>query len=284
MSSLYPLDEIVKWPKPNYTNPSTRGDGIVVVNAVLAAISLTMLALRIYSRVFLKRWFGSDDVYMIMAFVLAVGLSTTIILAFQRFYWNRHIWDIPLWSIQPTIKVGMAARLIFPTVIFFTRQSLLAFYSRLFNAPDIQWAKWTLRGAFAINIANWVFITVATCLVCIPMRTFWSFIPPKGSHCINQNALNLVASIINVLIDTLVAVLPIPTVLSMRLPLQQRITTCVLFGLGFIVLVAACVRTWLTWRSLLVVDSTWEAYPLFMVATVEAYLGLICASAPALRP
>ncbi|KAK8165129.1 hypothetical protein BKA80DRAFT_327546 [Phyllosticta citrichinensis] len=283
-TSLYPLDEIVKWPRPNYANPPTRGDGIIVLNAVLAAISLAMLALRIYSRVFFKRWFGADDVYMIIAFVLAIGLSATIILAFQQFYWNRHIWDIPLWSIQPTIKVGLAARMIFPTVIFFTRQSLLAFYSRLFQAPDIIWAKWTLRGASAINIANWIFITVATCLICIPMRTFWSFIPPKGSRCIDQNVLNLVASIINVLIDTLVAVLPIPTVLTMRLPLQQRITTCVLFGLGFIVIVTACVRTWLTWRSLLVIDTSWEAYPLFMVATIEAYLGLICASAPALRP
>ncbi|KAK8214032.1 hypothetical protein IWZ01DRAFT_539937 [Phyllosticta capitalensis] len=284
MASLYPLDEIAKWPKPNYVNPVTRGNGIVVLNVVLASISLAMLALRIYSRVYLKRWFGSDDIYMIIAFVFAIGLSTAIILAFQQFYWNRHIWDVPLSTIKPTIKVGMAARMIFPTVIFFTRQSLLAFYSRLFQAPDIRWAKWTLRGAFAINIANWVFITVATCLICIPMRTFWSLIPPKGAHCINQNVLNLVASIINVLIDALVAVLPIPTVLSMRLPLQQRVTTCALFSLGFIVIVAACVRTWLTWKSLLAVDTTWASYDLFMVATVEAYLGLICASAPALRP
>ena len=112
------------------------------------------------------------------------------------------------------------------------------------------------------------------------MRTFWSLIPPKGAHCINQNVLNLVASIINVLIDALVAVLPIPTVLSMRLPLQQRVTTCALFSLGFIVIVAACVRTWLTWKSLLAVDTTWASYDLFMVATVEAYLGLVSGSHP----
>jgi hypothetical protein len=69
------------------------------------------------------------------------------------------------------------------------------------------------------------------------------------------------------------------------MPLRQRIAVGFLFSLGFIVTIAGIIRTWYIYKSLIAeYDQTWYAYPLWIAAAVEIDLGVICASAPALRP
>ena len=50
--------------------------------------------------------------------------------------------------------------------------------------------------------------------------------------------------LINIANDVLTAVVPIPLIMRLKMPLRQRIGVCVLFGLGFIVIVAGSVRTY----------------------------------------
>lgn len=69
------------------------------------------------------------------------------------------------------------------------------------------------------------------------------------------------------------------------MPSRQRIAVNFLFSLGFIVTIAGIVRTWFIYKSLILeYDQTWYAYPLWIAAAVEIDLGVICASAPVLRP
>lgn len=66
-----PLDVVLSWPTPNYTNPVTRGWSLVIVNAILIGLVTTAVSLRYYARIRIKRWFGSDDVLITLAFVSA---------------------------------------------------------------------------------------------------------------------------------------------------------------------------------------------------------------------
>lgn len=51
-----------------------------------------------------------------------------------------------------------------------------------------------------------------------------------------------------------------------------------LFSLGFIVLVAASVRTYYIWKGLMdSYDETWYAYPLWIAAAVEIDVGVVSA-------
>jgi hypothetical protein len=56
-----PLEVIVSWPVPNYFTPETRrwdgscGVGFIVVTAIA-------VALRIYVRIYIQKWFRLDDI------------------------------------------------------------------------------------------------------------------------------------------------------------------------------------------------------------------------------
>ena len=64
-----PLDVIVAWPTPNYDNPTTRGDALLVLLIFFSVLVFLAVIGRYYSRVIIKKWFGWDDAMITLAFV-----------------------------------------------------------------------------------------------------------------------------------------------------------------------------------------------------------------------
>ena len=86
---LPPTDVLLSWPTPNYDNPVTRGPALVIVNSIFISLAIITVAARIYTRIVIKRWFGIDDVFILLALLFTLGLTAVVILANQRFGWNR---------------------------------------------------------------------------------------------------------------------------------------------------------------------------------------------------
>lgn len=86
---LPPVDVLLSWPTPNYDNPVTRGPALVIVNSIFISLAIITVAARIYTRIVIKRWFGIDDVFILLALLFTLGLTAVVILANQRFGWNR---------------------------------------------------------------------------------------------------------------------------------------------------------------------------------------------------
>ena len=81
--SVPPASAWAAWPKPNYVNPVTRGNENVVVNVVLFSILVCFIALRIFTRTHLRRVFGADDVFILLALV-RIPLIPLIYLIAER--------------------------------------------------------------------------------------------------------------------------------------------------------------------------------------------------------
>lgn len=116
-----------------------------------------------------------------------------------------------------------------------------------------------------------------------PPSSYWNL--NRTPHdCISEVPGLMTQTIITVLIDFTVYILPMSTLYHLSLPLNQRLGLMVLFGLGAVVVVAGCMRTyWVHHVELETYDVTWEGYELWIWAAVEANLGVICGCAPILR-
>jgi hypothetical protein len=86
---LPPADVLLSWPTPNYDNPVTRGPALLIVNSIFISLAVITVVARIYTRIVIKRWFGIDDVFILLALLFTIGLTAVVILANQRFGWNR---------------------------------------------------------------------------------------------------------------------------------------------------------------------------------------------------
>jgi len=64
-----PIDVLATWPPPNYTNPVTRGPSAVILIIILSSFVLVAVSLRVYTRLWVQRWSGFDDLFMVLAVV-----------------------------------------------------------------------------------------------------------------------------------------------------------------------------------------------------------------------
>ena len=118
-----------------------------------------------------------------------------------------------------------------------------------------------------------------------PIHAMWDLNPEYPHYCLNDGAAVFSASLVNICTDLLCTVMPMPLIWNLKLPTRQRLAVISIFGLGILVNVAGSVRTAYVYESMLATyDVTWMGWPILLSATIEINLGLICASAPALRP
>jgi hypothetical protein len=66
---LPPTSVLLTWPFPNFTDPVRRGPAVYPISIIFLLISTTAVCLRLYARLFIRKWFGLDDVFIIMGWV-----------------------------------------------------------------------------------------------------------------------------------------------------------------------------------------------------------------------
>jgi hypothetical protein len=69
MLQTIPPEVIASWPKPNYVNPQTRGPVVYIINGIFFSLATLTVGVRLYTRIFVRRWFGLDDFFIILAYV-----------------------------------------------------------------------------------------------------------------------------------------------------------------------------------------------------------------------
>lgn len=64
-----PVEVILSWPTPNYNDPETRGDTLLILMVIFSVLVVLACLGRFYSRIIIKHWFGWDDGFIIVALV-----------------------------------------------------------------------------------------------------------------------------------------------------------------------------------------------------------------------
>ncbi|KAJ5663398.1 hypothetical protein N7507_004129 [Penicillium longicatenatum] len=284
---LPPVAVMASWPTPNYVDPVTRGHGVLIVNIVCISLAFVVTLLRLYTRLRITSTAGIDDILIIIGLVFAIAMVAVTSIATERWGFNRHIWDIPeTWF--PTIeKLNLAFQIMFSWSSGFTKISLLWFCRRLLGAGKGSFVvyNWAFIGSMVFVALSVFIFTFFSIFQCSPVQAYWEVAPTYPHKCMNDGDIVFSASVINIFTDFLVTTLPMPLIWSLKLPARQRLAVISIFGLGVVVNVAGSVRTVYVWKSQKAsYDQTWQGWPILVAAVVEISLGLICSSAPALRP
>lgn len=121
---------------------------------------------------------------------------------------------------------------------------------------------------------------------CVPTRAQWELALRKHAKCFSLATylnLGLANSIINMIVDILLAVLPIPVILGMQLSKRTKAALTFVMFLGFIAVGAAGVKLKAQIRFLQDTDRMYhDRFPIW--ATIELYFAILAASLPTLKP
>ncbi|KAI1497962.1 hypothetical protein F5X99DRAFT_395233 [Biscogniauxia marginata] len=276
-----PVEVMLGWPKPNYVDPITRGPALIIIQLIVCPLALICLALRLWVRMRrLKRcWW--DDWLMVAAAVCCCGVTISVILATQWYGWNIHVWDLTSTQMVHGRQVSIAGQTIFVFASGLSKLSILASYLRI--AVVGSWFRRLTWCTIVIVTAAMPGFLLLLWLQCRPASSYWN-ISLLSRDCIAEGPPLMGQTIVTVLTDFMVYILPMPTLWGLKLPALQRISLMVLFGFGSLVVVAGCIRTyWIHHVEYDTYDVTWEGFDLWIWAAVEVNLGVICGCAPVLK-
>ncbi|CAG8214702.1 unnamed protein product [Penicillium salamii] len=283
--NLPPPAVLATWPIPNYIDPPTRGHGVLIVNIVCFSLALMIVFLRVYTRVWITRSAGFDDVLILIGLMFGIGMAVATSLSTEYGGMNRHVWDITISKLVTIQQLNLAWEMLFALASCFTKISLLWFCRRLISkGTHPTYNLLFIMAMVFVGFNNLLFVFLSI-FQCSPIHAYWDINHTGPYHCLSDVGIIFSGSVINILTDLMATTLPMPLIWSLDLPTLHRLAVISIFAVGVIVNVAGTVRTVYVWECMVVTyDATWMGWPILIASTVEISLGLICSSAPALRP
>jgi hypothetical protein len=130
---LPPPAVLSSFPQPNYTNPITRGPELLIITLIFFPIVLLVVGLRTFTRVYLSKTFGADDVFLLIAVLPTTACAVLGILADDVWQWNRHVWDLSPDDVVFGLKMSIVLECLFGLAVACTKISLLILVMRVMS-------------------------------------------------------------------------------------------------------------------------------------------------------
>jgi hypothetical protein len=126
------------------------------------------------------------------------------------------------------LKVCFATAILYFTLVTAIKISILLLYRRIFSTA---YYRLRLHVVCVAVVSWWLTGTLATILSCIPAERLWRG-SSVGGYCFNYNIFWMAMGTVELVIDTVILVLPVPMVLGLQLCKKQKVLLAGIFLLG----------------------------------------------------
>ncbi|KAK1826392.1 hypothetical protein QBC39DRAFT_269193 [Podospora conica] len=280
------------WKIPENPGRSLSVD-IIVCSVVTWLIALTFVVLRFYTRCRLKRgMLGPTDWFILPALLFSAVVCASAIDQATRGI-GTHIWEIKLPEFKGLEKASTTYRtraawygmLFYHLSLVFSRISILLLYRRIFTHT---WATRTINVVFFLVVATGIWFVVSIFTACIPLAAFWDwsiYLAEGDVYCQPPNLWWGIAAL-HVASDLVIVVLPMPVLISIKLPHRQKLALVAMFGLGFFVCIISTVRivTFVNINNGKNWDRTYTGAKIQYWSTVEVNASIVCACIMTMKP
>ncbi|RYN50785.1 hypothetical protein AA0114_g5830 [Alternaria tenuissima] len=254
-------------PPPGHTrhavNPPNLHKELAAVGISTTALALVAAVLQLFTR----------------AHVTKMGIHLN---DYMKSGLGYHMWEVKTEDYElPFQKWTLVGIILYATSLAFSKLSILLFYLRL--SPQKGFRTLVHMLIACVIVYATVYDLVST-FGCRPIAATWDLTRLPGAVCMNQLTKYMALSVLNIVIDVITLVLPIPVVARLQMSRRRKITVCGIFATGGFVCLVAIRRTTLLKPLMISPDYTWDAVEQFQWCFAEVNAGIVCACAPALNP
>ncbi|PNP52433.1 hypothetical protein THARTR1_07037 [Trichoderma harzianum] len=263
---------------PDLAHPQ---DVLRTVNYVTQGLTIffvsIFVAIRFYAKTrVLGGSFTPDDYATYSAYVLMIGYCITACFAGAH-GGGLNIWEVSKEEVEKYFQSCYAATIFYAPMAMTVKLALLVIIIRVFGSVHRR----TLIGIYifiGMIVAYYVSGFFIKIFICWPISAYWS---GDASKCMNQSAIVTADSIISVISDLAILLLPTPLTWSLQLPRRKRLRVTGLLCAGGVA------TGFSIYRLAMIVDQrnstnmTMVFIKVILSGNAEAGIGLICACLPA---
>ncbi|KAH7161815.1 hypothetical protein EDB81DRAFT_715620 [Dactylonectria macrodidyma] len=136
-------------------------------------------------------------------------------------------------------KLSIANRVFYNSYLWLQKLVLLDVYRRLLL--NLRFEKLTIYSFLVVFFGTYVACQVTTFSECVPFHLYWQVVPDPG-ECVKAQLQLIVVGVLNIITDTMLLVLPIPLVFTLKTPWQRKLKLYALFMLGTFIIAITCIR------------------------------------------
>ncbi|KNG84972.1 integral membrane protein [Aspergillus nomiae NRRL 13137] len=254
-------------------------DPALIVPLSLATI---LFATRIFAKyIHISGSWGWDDYTIIVAYILAVtAFSLNVSMIHHGF--GKDIWNItPFGEITEIMKIFYIYVLVYKIQISLAKISVCLFLLRIFQSTAFRYMAYTIIALNSAIAVTWVLVDA---LRCTPVHLAWTgWAREEQGKCINFIVATFVNSFVNIIVDTIMVVMPVYEVIKLNLSARKKIGVGVMFAMGLILTIVGILRVVVFWYNRWNKNPTVELQPINVWSVIECQIAVVCACLPAAR-
>ncbi|KAJ5415707.1 hypothetical protein N7465_004402 [Penicillium sp. CMV-2018d] len=249
----------------------------IVTQALCIPLVTIFVALRFYTRFRFKQSLGVEDLACSIAWVLFMGYCAISIVL------SQHGAGYPIAELSPKEQTAFKKFCYIATILYcpmalFVKIALLAILTRIF-AP-FRGKVWFIYIFLGCLCCYYIVALIVKIRICSPIPRYWLGEKVPGT-CLDQTAALIADSVISVVSDLIILILPLPLTWSLQMSRNRKLRVIGLLGAG------GLATGFSLYRLVMVLQGSNDEGLMFirviLSGNAEGGVGLICACLPVLN-
>ncbi|KAF2759491.1 hypothetical protein EJ05DRAFT_299913 [Pseudovirgaria hyperparasitica] len=270
-------------PPPGVVSDPTHAEkGLWKANIAIQSICLPIVTTLVFIRLYTKsKWrFHLDDAACFLGWIAAVAYSTTALLMAKHGA-GIHQWNVYERDIVPYTRLVYVTMIIYGPCAFLIKSSILLFCARIFHPHRS--ACVIIYTFIGVMLAYYVPVLVIKAVICRPLSHFWDPASAPDAKCFNQRVLILCDSLMSIITDSIILLLPLPLVSKLKVSFREKSKIAIIFGAGGLATVCGLMRMIDISSNGKESDTTFVFTRINLWGIAEVNIGLICACLPTIQ-
>ncbi|CAG7953442.1 unnamed protein product [Penicillium nalgiovense] len=254
----------------------SQGPMVVGVSVAFAALTFVVLALRLFSRIFVLGQMGMDDYLIVFACAFSWAFIAATLVAVKHGL-GKHIEDVDQTKMVDYSFAVWLSSMFYLATLGFIKTSVLCFYTRL-GDRYLTRLSWVMLGIIMAQAISFVLVAAFQCQ---PISMAWTGTGP--GKCVDINLFYLCNAALNIVTDLLTYTLPIKVIFHLQMPRKQKIVLAFILCLGLFACVSSIIRITYIPAMLSSEDSTYAISGAMYWSVIETNVGIFAASIPSFK-
>ncbi|GAD97239.1 hypothetical protein AOR_1_1448144 [Paecilomyces variotii No. 5] len=248
-----------------------------------AGICLSFSALGVFFRLFVKarilRAMQLEEFILIFSLSGLISL-TAVMIQSTHLGQGVHQWNVSMANVMKIIEYSNIIEILYCPTILSAKIAILLQIKRIFVVNKKGILFWVHEMVLWLNIPTYTGLMFSFIFSCVPREKIWD--PSVPGHCVSLPASLIATSVLNLISDITVLLLPICVIVQLQLPTRSKLILNAIFGTGILSIVASILRLIYTIRLTQTEDFTWAIMPVGLWAIAEVTSVILTGAIPLL--
>ncbi|KAJ6111779.1 hypothetical protein N7523_007840 [Penicillium sp. IBT 18751x] len=246
---------------------------LAVITALLVSAVL-LVAIRLWTRIRLIKSPGYDDLLVTLALATSISFYAFILCERENGLGVSNQ-DLPLEVRKAQMRMLWLSIPFYNGSLILCKLSVLLLYRRIFHPRAFRIASYILIAFITIS-GLWMIISGF--VFCVPIHAFWSGrVLTTETQCLPVGPVWYTNAGLQISSDIAILILPMPFLWRLHLPLRQRVSIMLIFGMGIFVIGTSSARLYELYRMINGHDFTKTNELAATWSSLEANISIICA-------